>query len=390
MQLSKVLNKCEGYIIMNNYKSFDPFDALTNDFVNSVTKGKPLLRRIAIQISQKSPIDLHWTGMKKMVHTKTISDMLWYYAINDQPDSETKTNYYFNWLLNIKVKRGFGWGLNFPYTSRFIDADENMPNLYNTVNSGLAICYAYKYLTDENKILAKDVIKGILKFINETLGYIDEGDKGWYLYYPTQKYPTYNVNALAVYFLSFVKHLNLHDGLLIPQNRIESLLNLICDEQNEDGSWYYSRSPKGKWIDGFHSGFVLESLAFVYKNHTASDKLKKTIEKGWDYFINQMFFEDGYPKYFSYSKNRYPVESQNCAQAIQTMAILGQWLGWDQKELLLKIVKNVMADLYDKRGFFYYKKTQFFTFKSPFIRWSLTPMLLSFTYTQKYLGEVKV
>jgi hypothetical protein len=383
MNITYIQKACLSYIKDKDYKSFDLYDALTNSSLNKISKKKPLLRRIIIQIRSRSPIDLHWLGMKKMVHTKTISDLLWYNSIKNEEVDPESVKFYFEWLIKIKNKNGYGWGLNFPYTSRFVDADENTPNLYNTINSGIAICYSLKHLNSNDQQRAKEVIQGIVNFLDQELGFVDEGDKGWYLYYPGQKYPTYNVNALALYFLSFVPLI----GVEVSQDlktKIDKIICLLIDEQEIDGSWFYSRSPKGKWIDGFHSAFIIESIAFAYKNGYKSHRVKDCLDKGWDFYISQMFTSDGYPKYFLNS-NKYPIEAQNVAQSIQTISVFGTWLGKEQTVLLKRNIEHMVKNLYDSRGFIYHKKERFWTFKSAYIRWSVTPMILALEYAKQYL-----
>lgn len=384
MILSEIIDNCNKYLKSKGFKSYDPFDALTCSWINTLTKRSPLLRRVAIQINSKSPIDIHWIGMKRMVHTKTISDLLWYHSVR-QEKSMDEINHYFQSLLELRNPNGFGWGLNFPYTSRFIDADANMPNLYNTINSAIAICYSYYSLSDENKYLASRAIEGVLEFIEDDLGFVNEGERGWYLYYPGQSYPTYNVNALALYFLTFAHKLKIGNQDIVL-SRIRLIGSLLCNEQQADGSWLYSRSPKGAWVDGFHSGFVVESLAFALKEGVEISGLKSSVEKGWRFFTDNMFTSDGFPKYFSYS-NMYPIEAQNCAQAIQTISNIGLWLHWDQRELLEKVIRISVDHLYDPEGYFYHKKTRYLVYKTPYVRWSITPMILAFEYARQYLGK---
>ena len=383
MLIKEIIRKCEEYIIKNNYKSYDLFDALTNGFINRITKNNQLLRRIAIQLVSRSPIDLHWLGMKKMLHTKTISDLLWFYSVNKEIEASREINYFFELLIQAKLENRHGWGLNFPYATRFIDADEGMPNLYNTANAGISMCYSFSYLNDKNKVIAKEAINGVVNFIETDLGYIDENLKGWYVYYPGQKYPVYNVNALTIYFLCLVKKLGFNNSGFLDK-RIKALINLVSEEQENNGGWYYSRSLKGKWIDGFHTGFILESLAFASKEGYKSE-LKEILKKGWSFYLNNMFTKEGYAKYFLQS-NKHPIEAQNYAQAIQTLSNVGIWLKWDQKELLNKVIKISVDNLFDNKGFFYYKRTKYLTYKKPYMRWSVTPMMLALNYAEDYIG----
>jgi hypothetical protein len=225
MKLREIQTKCLENLEMCGFSSYDIYDALTNNFLNKITKSRVFLRRIIIQINSKSPFNLRWLGMKRMIHTKTLSDLLWYYSLSLNKE---KTELYFKQLIERKVSSGYGWGLNFPYTSRFIDADEEMPNLYNTINSGIAICHAHSLLNDNDKKEATTALKGILDFLENNLGFVDEGEAGWYLYYPGQKHPTYNVNALTLYFISHLRNILQIDHSYI-QNRHDKILNLLIN-----------------------------------------------------------------------------------------------------------------------------------------------------------------
>jgi hypothetical protein len=380
MKLRDIQMKCIENLENSSLSSYDLYDALTNNFLNKITRNKILLRRIIIQINAKSPFNLRWLGMKKMIHTKTLSDLLWYYSLNSNRD---KTEFYFRELIKRKKSTGYGWGLNFSYTSRFIDADKEMPNLYNTINSGIAICHAYSLLSDEDKKEATNALKGILDFLENNLGFVDEGDTGWYLYYPGQKHPTYNVNALTLYFISHLRNILQIDDSFI-QNRHDKILNLLIKEQNQDGSWFYARSSKGKWIDGFHSAFIIESLAFNYYSGNQTIELKNCIDKAWEFYLKNMFTKDYFPKYF-YKDGKFPIESQNCAQSIQTIACMGIWLKKPIDDVLKAVIKNTLVNLYCDKGYFYHKKTKFWTFKTSYSRWSNTPMILGLEYASKYL-----
>jgi len=376
--MQEIIGKCEDYIKEQNFESYDQFDALTNSFLYRISHNKQLLRRIFIQIVAKSPVDLHWMGMKKMLHTKTISDLLWFYSVNKGDGAITEINHFFELLLDRKLEGGFSWGLNFPYASRFIDADSKMPNLYNTANSGISICHSYSFLNDKNKVAAREALDGIIVFIEKELGFIDEKTKGWYVYYPGQDKPVYNVNALTLYLLAYIRKLGFNNSAFL-NTRIRAIINLLCEEQEENGSWYYQRSGNGKWIDGFHTGFILESIAFVSKEGY-KEELTKVLQNGWIFYINEMFTEEGFAKYYVNS-DKYPIESQNYAQTIQTLSNISRWMHWDQKPLLDKIINITVNNLFDKKkGYFYYKKTKYSTYKMPYLRWAVTPMMLALSY----------
>ncbi len=376
----EIIKKSIFYIESQNYKSYDLYDALTCPMLDRLTKRSDLLRRITIQINAKSRLDLHWFGMKKMVHTKLVSDLLWVFSLNNSAEKATSI---YKKLLDLKCSCAEPvWGLNFPYTSRFVNANANTPNIYNTVTTGLAICELLSFVKNEEY---EKQIESIIDALFKVFSFKDESSKGWFSYYPGQKSPTYNVNALVIYFLCKANNTLKHH--YAETSVINKLIQLLTEEQNNDGSWYYSRSEQGKWIDGFHTGFIIESLAYAYSHGYESEKLSLSLSKAWDYYINNLFTDDNFPKYFNTS-TKYPIESQNCAQAIQTLTLVSTWLGWNKKDLLDKLINNTINNLFDDKGFFYYKKTKLFTYKQSYLRWSTSPMLVALSYADKYYKQM--
>lgn len=380
--IAEIIQNSIKYIETKEYKSYDLFDALTNPIINYLTYPSSLLQRVANQINSKSPISLHWTGMKKMVHTKLISDLVWLFSLSNSEDKAFRS---YKYLLSLKTKgEELVWGLNFPYTSRFVNAGFNTPNLYNTATSGLAICELCS-LDHRRKEQYGKQIEGIVNALFQVFTFKDEFTKGWFSYYPGQQTPTYNVNALTAYFLCKVNYIL--EDLSAPKDIIFKLIHLLIEEQNSNGSWYYSRSENGKWIDGFHTGFIIESLAYVYSHGFESNELHLALSKAWHYYIYNLFTCDGFPKYFNTS-NKYPIEAQNCAQAIQTLSLTGTWLGWHHKDLLEKVINNTLNNLYNRDGYFYYKKSKYFTDKQSYLRWSTSPMLVALSYANLYLKSI--
>lgn len=374
-----VISKSVSHIEAMKYRSYDLFDALTCSWIEKACRRSDFARRIAIQINSKSLINLHWLGMKKMVHTKLISDLLLIYSLNNSVKEALPI---YTQLTDLKIKGHESvWGLNFPYTSRFVNSTANTPNIYNTATVGLAICEHFNSHNSKKEEI-EPLIVGICNSLFHVFSFTDEVSKGWFAYYPGQNSPTYNVNALAAYFLC--KANNTLNKAIVPIDTIQKLITLLIEEQNNDGSWFYSRSEKGNWIDGFHTGFIIESLAYVYSHGYESDELKLALSKAWKYYIDRLFTNDGFPKYFNTS-NKYPIEAQNCAQSIQTLSLVGLWLGWHQKDLLEKVIRNTHDNLYCSKGYFYYKKTRYFTNKQSYLRWSTSPMLVALCFAEKYL-----
>ena len=91
------------------------------------------------------------------------------------------------------------------------------------------------------------------------------------------------------------------------------------DHQLDNGAWYYGTGNKWHWIDSFHTGYVLEAL-FQYIKYTDDTTYMKNHIKGYNFFINSFFTEEGIPKY--YYNRVAPIDIQCASQSIQTLVNL--------------------------------------------------------------------
>jgi hypothetical protein len=78
----------------------------------------------------------------------------------------------------------------------------------------------------------------------------------------------------------------------------ERNLNFVLESQNADGSWYYSTDGKRDFVDHFHTCFVLKALAKI-EALTGNPRCTEAIERGVDYYVNNLFDHEGLPKPFS-------------------------------------------------------------------------------------------
>jgi hypothetical protein len=75
-------------------------------------------------------------------------------------------------------------------------------------------------------------------------------------------------------------------------------LCFVLESQNSDGSWFYAKDGKRNFIDHFHTCFVMKALAKI-EALTGNPECTSAIERGIDYYVRNLFEEDGVPKPFS-------------------------------------------------------------------------------------------
>src|ERR1700685_3735028 len=75
-------------------------------------------------------------------------------------------------------------------------------------------------------------------------------------------------------------------------------LNFVLEAQSADGLWPYSTDEVRTFVDHFHTCFVLKALAKI-EAITQNPDCTKAIERGVDYYVKNLFDEEGLPKPFS-------------------------------------------------------------------------------------------
>lgn len=78
----------------------------------------------------------------------------------------------------------------------------------------------------------------------------------------------------------------------------ERNLNFVIESQNADGSWYYSVDGERDFVDHFHTCFVMKALAKI-EALTGDPACTRAIERGVDYYVRNLFDEEGLPMPFS-------------------------------------------------------------------------------------------
>jgi hypothetical protein len=77
-------------------------------------------------------------------------------------------------------------------------------------------------------------------------------------------------------------------------------LNFVLESQNANGSWFYAMDGERDFVDHFHTCFVLKALAKI-EALTGNPQCTRAIERGVDYYVKNLFDEEGLPKPFSRS-----------------------------------------------------------------------------------------
>ena len=261
---------------------------------------------------------------------------------------------------------GYAWGNAFDYQSRGNYLPKGMPHVVWTTFIGYAFLDAYEFLRDRTYL---DVARSACEFVLRNLGIRRVTDQSVCIsYVPNQQLEIHNANMLAASLLARVYQ---HAGESELAEVAQQAVRYTMDHQRADGSWYYGEGLRWHWVDGYHTGFVLDAL-YWYMQGTGDCQYETHLRRGMDYYRRHLF-SGVKPKH--YSTETYPmIDIQVVAQAIQTFALLPETchgdLDWSEQ-----IAKWAIEHMQDPSGYFYFRKHRFITDMTPFLHWGQSTML---------------
>lgn len=366
--LIESVEKLFEYLEKNDYKGYDPFDGLNSFFYPLTLKNKYL--SIALQQSvRRLPFNIRpFIGIKKERSTKGIayiaSAYLKYYKFTQNKKFLEKGEKLIDWVLQNRSPffENYSWGNHFDYVSRVFYLQKGMPTV---VWTGLIGNILTEFFLETKKEVYKDAIFKTAKFVLDDLPTYDYDHTFCISYIPFQKKNVHNANVIGGSFLAQAKQIT---G--IDTGKLERLsMEYTTKFQHEDGSWYYGERKDLKWIDNFHTAYVLDSFK-RYQDFSGDNTFKENIKKGFDYY-RKNFFDGDIPKY--YFNKTYPVDIQCVSQSIETLA------NFNDIDKSYSITLWAIKNMQEKDGHFIFRKYKKIKNKTPMLHWGLGTMARALT-----------
>jgi len=203
-------------------------------------------------------------------------------------------------------------------------------------------------------------------------------------YTPHDQGGVVNASAYRAFTLvSAAKFLGDDSLLKIAQPNI----NFVLESQNADGSWPYAKDGVRDFVDHFHTCFVMKALAKIY--HLNNDpRILAALAKGVDYYLKNLFSEDGMPRPFSKAPRLtvYKCELYDCAECINLCLLLRRELPQLQP-VLETVVAGILANWVKADGSFRSRKLILGWDNVPMHRWAQSQMFRALAF---YLREEKL
>src|SRR5204862_543544 len=128
------------------------------------------------------------------------------------------------------------------------------PNSIATSFAGLALVDAFERTRDEALL---DRAAGAARFFLAHVPQTPSGRGAFFGYLVGDRTPIHNANLLVCALLARV---HAHAGDERLRRAAEAGVAYSVGLQRDDGSWPYAERPGLQWVDGYHTGYVLDSL----------------------------------------------------------------------------------------------------------------------------------
>jgi rhamnogalacturonyl hydrolase YesR len=365
------LKRVEAWVETRDYKGYEPFDGLSSP-VRPLTFGNLFLDRILMQAVRQSPFNLRpLLGIKPLDSTIGRGYMAWGYLhllkATGNEEYGLKARKCLQWLMENKSPghSEYSWGKHFDFASRGGRYPRFEPITVWTSLIGMAFLDAYEVMREEKYLTVADSIcRWILNLgRNETehgicLSYTGSGNG-------TSTIHNHSVLAAAM-LARTARHISSKKYLRLAKN----IMRFTCGCQLPHGGWYYGEESMFRWIDNFHTGYVLDGLKY-YIESSGDAEFQGNLIRGLEFFKNSFFELSGRPKY--YYDRVYPVDSQCASQAIDTLA---KFADSDPSALALssRVAAWMMENMQDAEGFFYYRQYPLVKAKTPMLHWAQATM----------------
>ena len=369
------------------FAGHDPFDSLNSKLLKATPFYRSEWVRLAwLQLGKRSPVNLRpLLQVPKMRNPKGvglfISGLLQDYRRTGDAQYLQEARQLADWLLTQSSNRqewGHScWGYHFDWQARAFYVPAGKPNMITT-------CYVARALYELGEVCADqllmDVALDAARFISKHL-YSELDGRCFYAYIPGEVAFVHNASLWGAAWCAFAGT-KLGDEALVAQ--AIKVARQSVQEQAADGSWVYGALHHHQFIDGFHTGYNLEALCMV-RDATGSAEFDASIQRGYAYYVNNFFAEDGTAKY--YNNGIYPIDMHSFAQAVFTLLKVGR--SATDLQLCDKVVHRAIDLMYlPAKGQFIYQRTRWLTNSINYTRWTQAWAYYSLAFYNRYRAEL--
>jgi hypothetical protein len=370
-----VIARIEWWLRMQDYAGHDPYDLLNARRLSPFCRDTARRRQLVLQLGKRSPLNLRpLLGVPRQKIGKALALIASGYAelqrLKRDPSVDSFAGSLFVELEAKRLSTGdkASWGYEFDVQTRWAFYPRGTPNIIATTFVANAFLDWYQLTGDESLLLTACAA---VRSLNDDL-LCDDGAESFYAYVPGSRVLIHNANILGCALTARVARLT-GEGALAGAARDTATSTLAA--QGSDGMWPYGRGAGLQWVDGFHTGYILDGLAELRAAGRDSD-LEHALRRGSEAYVGRFFTPKGEPKYSPSSL--YPIDIHCASTAVD---VLSRRALTDESSLGLarRVCEWTLENMWDPHGFFYFQRHRFYTNRIPYVRWSQAHMFRALT-----------
>lgn len=372
-EIYRSISQLTEWLEKNEYRGYDTFDGLNSKLLRPLTFNSSLLRTALQQGVRRFPINLRPVlGIPKSHSTKGMGFLargfIRLYEATGNTGWRLKADSALKWLIANETAgySGSCWGNHFDYQSRTFYLPKGVPTIVWTALIGHAFIDAYKCFQDDAFL---QVAVSSCEHIRRDLERFAEGEAVCISYIPGQNKQVHNANTLGA---SLLARTYAQTGTEAFRVLAQRAMQYTAQHQRPDSSWYYGEASNLRWVDNFHTAYVLDCFKY-YSESTGDNRFDNHMRTGYEYWKQTFFLRDGTPKYYN-CKVR-PIDIQCCSQAIDTLVFFND-RDPANIALALKVAKWTIEHMQDRTGYFYYRRySRWLVNTTPTLHWGQATML---------------
>ena len=383
--ISDSIGRLSDWLEKNDYSGYDPFDGLTAKYLRPLTFETNFLRTVLQQGVRRFPVNMRLVlGIPKSRSTKGMAYLAKGFMRLQQATGDKswgdKAESALQWLVENQSKgySGACWGNHFDYQSRSFYLPKGVPTIVWTSLVGHAFLDAYDHFRKDTYL---QVAVSACEHILRDLDSFPEGDSLCLSYIPAENKQVHNSNALGA---SLLARTYSHTRNESYRTLAQKAMLYTANHQRANGSWYYGEAANLRWVDNFHTAYVLDCFKH-YRTATGDERFEKNLNAGYRYWKKTFFLPDGTPRY--YDRKTLPIDIQCSSQAIDTLVFFHD-RDPESLPLALKIAAWTIDQMQDRTGYFYYRRYSRWPInKTPTLHWGQATMLCALAALYKLLQQ---
>lgn len=332
--LMDIRDRVLARIARDHYAGADPFDGLESPLFQASGLGRFRFARLCwLQAVKRGPRLMRALAMiPPSVNPKTL-------GLLQGAASGVKLRDFRDQLLTRQNPDG-GWGYPFEWQARAFHAKRRQSNAI--VTSFVVDALAADGIGREHPALIRAT-----DFIENRLW-----RDGYFAYFDHDSAEIHNASLWAAFALHCVRP---------GHSKSELAVRRVIAAQRADGSWAYGTRHHHGFIDGFHTGYVLDLLDRF--RSAGMIGLGDAITRGWAFYRAQCFDDQGIPRSFA-GKGGY-LDAHAVAQAMASLCRVGDVDG------AIHVANWACASLFDpSRDLFFAGIGRFGKDRQNYMRWT--------------------